>query len=632
MQSLINLTSDMHAGKVDILLILSGNPAYATPVDLGFREAMQRVRRRIHHSLYFDETSFDCHWHIPEPHYLETWSDIRAFDGIATIMQPLIAPLYQSKSVHQLMSLLLESDEPGGMDAVRNYWRGRLGSAGFEGGWQQSLQRGVVPDTAAPSVRVEMRSDFLSKPLTQPAAQIAGGYELGFRHDPTLHDGRYSNNGWLQELPKPLIKLTWDNAVLMSPAMAKSLELVSGQMVVLRSSPLNGPRRELEAPVWITPAQPEKCMTLYVGHGRTRSGRVGTKTAESGGFNAFVMQSSAFPRFEAGIQIVPTSRHYALACTQPHQMIESPLTEDLVRSQTIDDFRRSLGKPQDSKERRHVRLSLLSDYDYSTGHRWAMQIDNNVCIGCNACVVACQSENNIPVVGKDQVLNSREMHWIRIDTYFQGEANAKADVYFEPVPCMHCEKAPCELVCPVAATSHSAEGLNEMTYNRCIGTRYCSNNCPYKVRRFNFFQYAQSQEPLYLLGRNPEVTVRERGVMEKCTYCVQRLNRTRIEMKKLQMNQDDPSARQKADLKGEMDRHMRDLQTACQQACPTQAIIFGDLNYQFSDDKGATRRSDVAILRDQPHDFGLLEELNTQPRTRYLYRFHNPNPALGGLL
>jgi molybdopterin-containing oxidoreductase family iron-sulfur binding subunit len=475
---------------------------------------------------------------------------------------------------------------------------------------------GVVPDT--PPLE-------LAKPEKSSAATDSPGaplIELCLRLDPTIYDGRFANNGWLQELPKPITKLTWDNAVLLSPATAKELGVINEQVVELEHG-----GRTIRGPVWILPGQADGCATVHLGYGRGAGGKV----AKGAGFDAYPLWTSEEPRSPwtvFGVMIRPTAESRKLACTQTHSRMEG---RHLARSAPLGEYQRDpafaktfshgvTGGPQrddhdhahaDDHEHAHDHAhphvhagadeSLFPDWKYS-GHAWGMSIDLGSCTGCNACVIACQAENNIPVVGKEQVLNGREMQWLRIDRYWEGPEEAPDSTHFQPVACMHCEQAPCELVCPVAATVHSAEGLNDMVYNRCVGTRYCSNNCPYKVRRFNFLQFADETTPSLKLLNNPEVTVRSRGVMEKCTYCVQRIDNARI----------------KETVHG---RPMADgsLVTACQQACPARAIVFGDLN---------DPNSEVSRRKALPLDYGILTELNTRPRTSYLAQVRNPNPAL----
>jgi molybdopterin-containing oxidoreductase family iron-sulfur binding subunit len=425
--------------------------------------------------------------------------------------------------------------------------------------------------------------------------------ELLFRPDPTVHDGRFANNGWLQELPKPLTKLTWDNAALISPRTAERLGIESqigfrggehGQtlapVVVLRYS-----GRTLRIPAWIAPGQADECVTLHFGHGRRRAGRVGSNV----GVNAYELRTSTAPWSGGPVEVTVTAERTPLASTQAHHSMEG---RNLIRSATFEEFRDDPRFAHRESQAPPRTLTLYPDSS-SAGYAWGMTIDLNACTGCNACVVACQAENNIPVVGKEEVLRGREMHWLRVDRYHTGTLDAPG-THFQPVPCMHCETAPCEVVCPVNATVHSSEGLNEMIYNRCVGTRYCSNNCPYKVRRFNFFQYADWDTPSLALLRNPDVSVRTRGVMEKCTYCVQRISAAKIQ----------------SDLEG---REVRDgeIATACEAVCPTQAIVFGNMN---------DPNSRVSRLKSDPRNYGLLAELNTRPRTTYLADLRNPNPEL----
>jgi MoCo/4Fe-4S cofactor protein with predicted Tat translocation signal len=614
MASLRELVKDMESGSVRILLMLGGNPVFTAPVDLGFAEQLAKVPLRIHSGLYEDETSAYCHWHIPETHYLESWSDIRAYDGTVTILQPLIAPLYSGKSSHEILVAVAGRAGETSYDIVRNYWKGQKIAGDFEIAWRRALHDGVVSGTAfqpktlklrsAASWNLSDQSAFQTrnpKPETRNAqSETRSSMEISFQPDPTLFDGRFANNGWLQELPKPLTKLTWDNAALVSPKTAQRLGLsyqigarggehgrVFTDLVELRYE-----GRSLRAPAWIVPGHADECVTLHLGYGRTRAGKVGNGT----GFNAYALRTANAPNYGTGVEIRKIGTQYTLACTQFHHSMEG---RDLVRAATLEEYRKN---PEFAHGEHHHESegSLYPGFKYE-GYAWGMAIDVNACIGCNACVVACQAENNIAVVGKTEVTRGREMHWLRTDRYYKGSPE-NPETYHQPVPCMHCENAPCELVCPVGATSHSHEGLNDMTYNRCVGTRYCSNNCPYKVRRFNFFQYADFETPSLKPLRNPDVTVRSRGVMEKCTYCVQRINVAKIEAEK-------------------ENRPVRDgeIVTACQAACPTGAIFFGDIN---------NRDSLVAKAKADSLNYGLLTELNTKPRTTYLAKLKNPNPEI----
>jgi len=601
MQSLRELVTDMKSGQVTTLLIIGGNPVYTAPADLEFGEHLLKVGLRAHFSLYNDETSNLCHWHIPAVHYLESWSDARAYDGTASIIQPLIAPLYDGKSAHELLAVLRGQPDPKAHDIVRDYWKSQnlAKDQDFEAFWETALERGLIAGTALAAKTVSMKPSF---GLESSTTSGGGGLEIVFRADPTVGDGRFANNGWLQELPKPVTRLTWDNAAMMSPATAQQKGLNKDDVVTLRYE-----GREVQAPVWIVPGHADGAVTVHVGYGRKRAGRVGTGV----GFDAYALRTSDKPGSGMGLEIDKTAERYALVATQHHSRINegdgqfeeesrAAFKRGLVQIGTLGEFRRDPNFAKEHEEEPSKNDSLYPPFKYD-GYAWGMAIDLNSCTGCNACVVACQAENNIAVVGKEQVSAGREMHWIRIDTYFRGGLESP-ETYFQPVLCMQCENAPCELVCPVGATTHSPEGLNEMTYNRCVGTRYCSNNCPYKVRRFNFLLFSDWTTPSLFALRNPNVTVRSRGVMEKCTYCVQRI--------------------QEAKIKAEReDRAIQDgeILTACQQTCPTEAIVFGNIN---------DKNSRVSKLKAQSRNYALLTELNTRPRTTYLARLRNPNPEI----
>ncbi len=594
-ESLAELAREMEAGQVEVLLILGGNPVFDAPAELGFAEQLDKVGFRTHLSLYEDETSELCHWHVPQAHYLESWSDARAYDGTATIVQPLIAPLYGGKTAHELLAAAAGGAERSAHSLVREFWRSKTSTEDFELFWKNALHEGVVEGTssAAKSPTLRERLDApdgrAARAQLSTLAKPAGRrLEVVFRPDASVWDGRFANNGWLQETPNPITKLTWDNPALLSPATAERLGLANEDVVEMA---LDG--RKLEAPVWVTPGHADDSLTLHLGYGRTRGGRV----AEGAGFNAYAMRTSTGRWSAQGLEIRKTGKRYRLACTQDHHSMEG---RHLVRAGTLAEFQQDPHFAQKLDHGGGHELSLYPGHEYE-GYAWGMSIDLNRCIGCNACMVACQAENNVPVVGKQEVIRGREMHWIRVDRYWEGSLD-DPKTYYEPVACMHCESAPCEVVCPVGATVHSAEGLNDMVYNRCIGTRYCSNNCPYKVRRFNFLHYSDYETPSLKLLRNPDVTVRTRGVMEKCTYCVQRINSARIE----------------AEKEGRK-IHDGEITTACQSACPAQAIVFGDIN-----DPG----SRVARSKADPRHYGLLTELNTRPRTSYLARLTNPNPQL----
>ncbi|HYH84100.1 MAG TPA: TAT-variant-translocated molybdopterin oxidoreductase [Pyrinomonadaceae bacterium] len=696
LNDLRSLVADIDAGAVEILVIVGGNPVYTSPADLKLDEArMKKSGFTVHLGLYDDETSELCQWHIPETHFLEAWSDTRAYDGTITITQPLINPLYNGKSAHELLAAFTDQPDRTGYEIVRGYWltqgRASLMSAGaatggaggtsggaaasgassaqgaasgsgqtgagatatsngtsatatpeFEKAWRKALHDGFVPGTARKPRNVaagaaqqggaqQQGGAAASAQPPAPSPQPPAPFEIVFRADPTIHDGRFANNGWLQELPKPLTKLTWDNVAIISPATAERLGVgttpdgaveggprrvnrlsMKGGEILAEMLRLTFKGRAVNAPVFILPGQPDDVVTLHLGYGRWRSGRVAGNEQDKSvrGTNAYAIRTSDAMWSGAGLGVEPTDEEYPLASTQIHFQMEG---REVVRHGTFEKWTHDPGlkperehkkePPQPAGENREPQggETIWPQYEYK-GYKWGMAIDIATCVGCNACVVACQAENNIPVVGKEQVLRSREMHWLRVDAYFRGAVTAPSGVYFMPVPCMHCENAPCEPVCPVHATVHSAEGTNDMVYNRCVGTRYCSNNCPYKVRRFNFLIYQDWDTPSLKMMRNPEVSVRSRGVMEKCTYCIQRIEYAKIE----------------AEKEG---RKVRDgeIVTACQATCPTEAIVFGDLNDEHSR---------VRKLQEQKRRYDLLADLNTRPRTVYLASVRNPNEAL----
>ncbi len=658
--ALRELVDDINGGRVQMLVVIGeSNPVFSAPADLKFAEAMSKVALRVHSGLFFDETATLSHWHVPAAHYLEAWGDARTIDGTVSIVQPLIQPLYGGKSAHEVIATLSDRPERNGYDVVREFWstakvptvpgqqqsaNGASGALGAKGvgatgalGARSAGAKSAAPDAAPTPARAPaagqtaagakpaapaaapvpptaaeifdktwrkwLHDGFIAGTAFTPvtpgvaggaappvaAAPTADGVEVNFRRDATIYDGRFANNGWLQELPKPMSKLTWDNAALVAPATAEALDLESGDLIEVEHE-----GRTLAVPVWIVPGHARDSITIPVGYGRTKAGNLGNGT----GFNAYALRGSTSPWFGAA-KITKTGDDYRLVGTQDHWSIEG---RNIVRSATLEDFK---AKPAFAKEMEHgikldKRISLYADKEYR-GDQWGMAIDMNACTGCMACVIACVAENNIPVVGKFQVGKNREMHWLRIDRYFAGNLDTP-DTYFQPMPCQQCENAPCEVVCPVSATVHSDEGLNDMVYNRCVGTRYCSNNCPWKVRRFNFLLFQDWNTPQFKLQRNPDVTVRSRGIMEKCTYCVQRINAARIQAKR-------------------EDRGIRDgeIVTACQAVCPTEAIVFGNIN---------DPNSKVAKLKSSPRNYTMLEDLNTRPRTTYLAAVRNPNPAL----
>ncbi len=620
------LIADLDGGSAETLIILDVNAVYNSPAVLGFADALSKFsatkgKLAVHFGLYEDETSRLCQWHVPATHYLESWGDARAFDGTASLIQPLIAPLYEGRNINELLSVLIDPVTRKPLEIVRDTWQ-KEWADDFEKTWARALHDGVIADSAFQAAEVKFAIDeakldlaiavvgangtsnfhnanpkFATNVGNKLPAPVADGLEVLFLPDPHIGDGRWANNGWLQELPKPLSKLTWDNAVFISPATAKRLQVASEDLVRLD---LNG--RSVTGPICVLPGHANDCVTLHYGYGRKQGGR----TAVGAGFNAYEIAGAYGLAGGAHLKLSKTGDKYPLAITQLHHNVEG---RNIVHSGTLSEYQRDprgIHRAAHAEHEGHHPPSLFPEVAYD-GFKWGMAINMTSCIGCNACVVACQAENNIPVVGKEQVIAGREMHWLRIDTYHEGTADDPKTA-LQPMLCQHCELAPCEVVCPVAATTHSPEGLNEMTYNRCVGTRYCSNNCPYKVRRFNFLQYTDETTPVLKLLNNPDVTVRSRGVMEKCTYCVQRINHARIDAKNLSMQNGQPVTIPDGSLL-----------TACQQVCPTQAIVFGDLN---------DPNSEVTRRQSDPLNYSVLAELGTRPRTTYLAKLTNPHPDL----
>jgi molybdopterin-containing oxidoreductase family iron-sulfur binding subunit len=663
-EQLRELITDIDAGRVKMLVILGGNPVYTTPVDLklSLERVQEKVPLRIHLGSHVDETSEICHWHVPEKHYLESWGDARSSDGTVSIIQPLIAPLYDGHGAIEVVQLFFkENFDQKDYDIVRAFWQaqnfgsgattapaaapspnggvptgtpanatqsggatpaatpappaGGTNAASFEDRWRRAVHDGIVRGLTVTPKTVSANTAFLSQPEAKPAN--AGPLEFNILPDPSVHDGRYSNNGWLQELPKPLTKVTWENVAFVSPRTAQQLGVnlpdgyntfAGGELgysfINTRGGNLGsdlvtisyqGQNIKKQVPMWVAPGQPDGVITLFMGYGRTHAGQIGNNL----GYNAFDVRRSDAMDFGTG-NISKTGETTDVASTQIHFNMEG---RDLLRRIDVEEFNANpnWGKQEDFYDKSMYPYEQ-HQATYEKNHKWGMTIDINNCVGCNACVIACQAENNIPVVGKEQVERSREMHWLRIDAYYKGDIDNPEGPAFQPVLCQQCEQAPCEVVCPVHATVHSAEGLNDMVYNRCVGTRYCSNNCPYKVRRFNFFLYQDWTTPQYKLMRNPEVSVRSRGVMEKCTYCVQRIAAARIEAEK--------DARPIKD--GE-------IVTACQAACPTNVFSFGDMHDQSSQ---------IAKTKKDPRGYNLLNELNTQPRTTYLAGLKNQNKEM----
>ena len=566
LDSLRALVTAMADGKVELLVVSGVNPVYSAPVDLEFTSALTKVSLKLHHGLYLDETALRCDWHVPAAHELESWGDPRSFDGTVSLQQPCIEPLYHGKSLHELLAAIEGDIASSGRDLLRGYWRSQH-AGDFDGFFSDALRAGCIDGSASPQKQLKLHAQAAGTP---DGHEPDDAVELVFVPDPRTGDGSYANNAWLQELPKPLSQLTWDNAALISPAFAQRLGIQSEDVVDLRLGD-----RSISVPAWIMPGMPDRSVSLALGYGRSGGGGV----AKDRGANAYALRGGEGLWLARGLSVERTGRRNALACAQTHHRMEG----------------REPACAADCRKSREGERTLYASPPMGP-YAWAMSIDLSACIGCGACTVACQAENNIPVVGREEVRNGREMHWIRVDRYYEGSVDIPSTL-FQPVPCMQCEHAPCEVVCPVEASVHDSQGINVQVYNRCVGTRYCSNNCPYKVRRFNFFEYSRNV-PALNAQRNPEVTVRMRGVMEKCNYCLQRVTRSRIA----------------ADREG---RRLRDgeVVTACQAVCPTRAIVFGDL---------ADPGSEVSRRKRSPLDYALLEELNTRPRTTYLARVANP--------
>jgi molybdopterin-containing oxidoreductase family iron-sulfur binding subunit len=629
-EALRTLLQKIDQGQVTKLLIIGGNPAYNAPADVHFAEALQKIQAyAIHLAFYEDETSQLCRWHLSRAHQLESWGDARAYDGTVTLVQPLIEPLFDGKNVLEVLAILAgdTAGADGAYEIVRRTFRSLPGEPFTEWKWKKALADGVTASLESPfsTAGVQIVDQTQTPDSSTPTATDA--CEVVFFSDGKVYDGRFANNGWLQELPEPMTRLTWDNAALMSPATAKKLDVKRDELVSLTADD----SAEILAPAYLLPGMPDGVIGLALGYGRTAAGNVG----DGVGHNAYALRTSTSLGWRSGVSVKGTGRMHPLATVQDHHIIDAvgrravqERIPELIREGTFAELKHdpSLGH---EKTRR---LSPFNEHRFDGGvagqadqsnvpahdrHRWGLAVDLTACTGCGACVVACQAENNIPIVGKEQVLHGREMHWIRVDRYFRETPDAPVAVH-QPVMCMHCENAPCEAVCPVAATTHSQEGINMMTYNRCVGTRYCSNNCPYKVRRFNFFDFNRGtlkdlyepnlvREPvseLIKMQKNPDVTVRMRGVMEKCTFCIQRIEHARVTARR------------------EGDRPLADgeIQTACQQTCPARAIVFGDLN---------DPHSRVSQLQQRQHSYGMLDDdLNTKPRTQYLAKLRNPAEGL----
>ena len=582
--AIAEVASALQGGGVDTLVILGGNPAFNAPVELDFPGLIAKAKHSIHLSLYRDETSMLCEWHVPRAHTLETWGDARGYDGTVSSVQPLIAPLYDGKTSCEVLGSMVEGEPVRAYDIVRKTFEDSRYKP-TEKEWRTFLHDGIVADSTfekrAPAVDIAgVRS------ISGSSISHGEGFELSLYEDLFVYDGRFANNGWLQETPDFITKLTWDNALLIAPSTADELDLNEEDVVKITAG-----ERSIEAPVSILPGMAPNTGAIALGYGRTHGGRI----ADGAGVNTFAIRPNGESILQ-GVTLIATGKKYALAATQDHHAIDDI---GMIQEGDLSEYKEN---PEFAQEEgaHYPKLDVWEPHEYNN-HKWGMTIDLNQCTGCNACVTACQAENNIPIVGKEQVTWGREMHWIRVDRYFKGDPG-KPTVTPQPMTCVHCENAPCEQVCPVQATVHNDEGLNVMVYNRCVGTRYCSNNCPVKVRRFNFFNFNYGLKEVEKLRMNPEVTVRMRGVMEKCTMCTQRIEAVKIDAKNNR-------------------RPIRDgeIVTACEQACPTKAITFGDLNDE---------NSRVTKKTNDSRNYSILDVLYLKPRLTYLAKIRNPHPAL----
>ncbi len=662
------LAADMTAGKVKTLVILGGNPVYNAPADVNFAEALKKVSLSAHLSSYVDETSKACTWHLPKSHYLEAWNDSRSFDGTITVVQPLILPLYESRSDIEVAAILA-GQKQGGLQLVQAALKTTLPSDTFGKSWRKVLFAGLVEGSGYKPVTPKVDADAVAKLELKAASDL----EVVLTHSYGMYDGRFATNGWLHELPDPMTKLVWDNAAMVAPATAAKLNLKHNDVIKITVG-----ERSVAAAVYLMPGQAVDSIALALGYGRTDAGDVGNDI----GFNVYPLLTTGAMTIVTGVTVSTDHRRYDLVTTQEHHMIDTLGMAErgrrvgkIVREGTLAEYaetkagavpefieagdtEKPMAPSHDGKSK--VPLQIWSDpLKYDAGFQWAMAIDLNSCIGCGACTIACQAENNIPIVGKEQVQRGREMHWIRIDRYFKvrdasgkldptsdlKDPNMQIEAVHQPMTCHHCENAPCESVCPVAATTHDTEGLNVMVYNRCVGTRYCSNNCPYKVRRFNYFDWnfkdprkgpsdgmylgiPDEQQnaritPIQKMGFNPDVTVRMRGVMEKCTFCTQRIKAVTIPLRN-----DFRRKLAAGDTTAKLELADGKITPACAQTCPTQAITFGNLmdpNSRVSKIQGRTAgpqdkfKADPSSVR----AYEVLAELNTRPRVRYLARITN---------
>ncbi len=595
------LAAEMNSGQVSTLVMLGGNPVYTAPADVQFGAGLSKVANSIHLAFDANETAAGSKWVLPEAHYLESWGDAATLSGVAAIQQPMIDPIYGGRTPAEVVAVLIGNKDTKAHDIVKNYWTSQWPAATREHTWKKALHDGLIADAKpAETVKATVDPKRIAAAVAAEQRPATNGIEVAFVPSAQLWDGRNTNNGWMQELPDPITKLTWGNAALISSATAKEKGLKDGDVVTLQRGGL-----KLDVAVMIQPGQADNCATIALGYGRTHCGRVGKDV----GFNANLIRTSDAFWYGSGFEMTATSARHEHATTQEHGTIgdngvnaEHLNGRPVYRETTIEDYKKNPKVVEEMAEVPSLH-SVYPEITYDKGYQWGMAIDLASCTGCNACVVACQAENNIPIVGKKQVMRGREMHWMRLDRYYTG-ADDEPRAVEQPLPCMQCENAPCENVCPVAATTHSPEGLNDMVYNRCVGTRYCLNNCPFKVRHFNFLNFHKDDPEILSMVHNPDVTVRMRGVMEKCTYCVQRIQETRIKSK----------------MEGRREIKDGEIQTACQQTCPAEAIVFGNIN---------DPQSRVSKLKSQERNYAMLAELDIRPRTTYLARVRNPNPELG---
>jgi molybdopterin-containing oxidoreductase family iron-sulfur binding subunit len=638
-ENIADLAQALNAGKIDTLVILSSNPAYNAPGDLNWNDAVKKAKTVVRLGYSEDESYAASTWHLPAAHFLESWGDALTTDGTLVPIQPLIAPLFGGITELEVLARIAGASTTNPYEVARETFAAYQKGQNVEEAWKKYLHDGFLANSAQKPADVstkghDLRQSFQNFKVTAPSAS---SLEVVFHRDYSVDDGRFNNNGWLQEMPDPITKMVWENAVLISRRTAQELQVQNGDVVEITVG-----NATISGPIWVQPGQADYSLGLAVGYGRGKSGRVGRGT----GFNAYPLRTTANPYIATGAQLRKTGRKHQLVCTQDHWSMEGrPIIREATKEQYAEhpDFAKRMNMEEPPTGQVSLYPNPFDKLKQSGIHQWGMSIDLNKCVGCQACMMACQSENNVPIVGKDQVRRGREMHWIRLDRYYSGPLTEHAtrevfqrenkqqfekwidepQVVTQPMLCQHCEAAPCESVCPVNATVHDQEGLNLMVYNRCVGTRYCSNNCPYKVRRFNFFDFnkrpldglywgplkkrPEEEYELTKMVKNPDVTVRMRGVMEKCTFCIQRIEGAKIAQKV------------KAGASGDVVVPTDSFTTACAQACPADAIVFGNLK---------DPNSRVSKLKHLDRDYAVLEFLYTRPRLTYLAKVRNPNKRM----